>query len=104
MSQIGNIYNEGKRYTRMYRALYQPILVMGGERDLVLFSGLICGGTAINSLTWLNIVVSVILWTLAIAALRAMAKSDPQMSKIYVRSLRYAAFYPAVARPEARAK
>jgi len=38
-------------------------------------------------------------WFCSIPVFRRMAKSDPQMSKVYVRQLKYRGYYPARSRP-----
>jgi type IV secretion system protein TrbD len=39
------------------------------------------------------------LWFSAIAVLRWMAKADPQMTKVYLRQIKYRGYYPARSRP-----
>lgn len=99
MADLGIEYIDGRRYTRMYRALYQPILVLGGERDLVIMTAILCAGPAFNSLKLVNIVTSGVVWVIAIAGIRMMAKADPQLSAVYRRYLRYQIYYPAASRP-----
>ena len=40
-----------------------------------------------------------VLWIGLIRLLRGAAKIDPQMSKVYIRPLRFKRFYPAFSRP-----
>jgi type IV secretion system protein VirB3 len=39
------------------------------------------------------------LWFSAIPLLRWMAKADPQMTKVYLRQIKYRGYYPARSRP-----
>ena len=89
----------GLRATPLHRALHRANLLLGGERELVLITAIVCGGLAVSAL---NLVASAIgggVWMIAIAFLRMMAKADPQMSRIYLRQLRYRAYYPPRSRP-----
>jgi type IV secretory pathway TrbD component len=87
------------RRTAMHRALNRPNLFMGGERELVLTSGLLCFGLGVSSVNLVTTVVGVMLWFVIIAFLRMMAKADPLMSRVYLRQLRYRLHYPPRSRP-----
>jgi type IV secretion system protein VirB3 len=86
------------RRTPIYRALYRPNLILGGERELVLLSALLCGGIAVSGLNLVSIAIGLSVWLLSLAGLRLMAKADPHMSKIYLAFLRYRPYYPARSR------
>jgi type IV secretion system protein VirB3 len=87
------------RRTPLHRALYRPNLILGGERELVLITAIICGGVAVSGLNLVSAAIGVAVWLIAIALLRMMAKADPRMSKVYLRHLRFAAYYPPRSRP-----
>jgi type IV secretion system protein TrbD len=87
------------RRTALHRALYRPNLILGGERELVLITAIICGGVAVSGLNLVSAAIGVAVWLIAIALLRMMAKADPHMSKVYLRHLRFAAYYPPRSRP-----
>jgi type IV secretion system protein VirB3 len=89
----------GLRRTPLHRALYRPNLILGGERELVLIIAIICGGVAVSGLNLVSAAIGVAVWLAAIALLRMMAKADPHMSKVYLRHLRFAAYYPPRSRP-----
>lgn len=89
------------RRTPLPRALHRPNLVMGGERELVLSSGLLAGGLVVEAMNLVALAVGSAVWFGCVALLRWMAKSDPQMSRVYLRQLRYRAYYPARSRPTA---
>lgn len=82
-----------KRKTAFHRALHRPQQIMGGERELMLFSMLIAGTLVITAMNWVATAIGLFVWTLCIYGLRRMAKADPEMSKIYLRQLRYGVYY-----------
>lgn len=83
------------RRTILHRALHRPNLLMGGERELVMFSLMISGGLVATALNLPAFFIGVLVWGLTIGLLRLMAKADPYLSSVYRRHLRYAHFYPA---------
>jgi len=87
------------RRTPIHRALHRPSLIAGGEREPVLVAAILCGGVAVSALNLVATVIGIVVWLIAIAFLRMMAKSDPFMSKVYLRQLRYPAYLPARSRP-----
>jgi len=93
---------DGARRTPIHMSLTRPLLLGGAERELVLVNG-----TAIAALIfgvgfhWASITMAILLATLGHWALTRAAKHDPQMSRIYVRHVRYQEHYPACARAQA---
>ncbi len=87
------------RRTILHRALYRENLLMGGERELVMFSLLVSGGLVASALNFPAFLVGGAIWGTSIGLLRMMAKADPYMSQVYRRSLRYAPYYPARSTP-----
>lgn len=92
----------GLRRTPLHRALHRPNLVLGGERELVLFTALLAGGLAAVALSVVAVLVGAAVWFGCVGLLRRMAKADPQLSRVYLRQLRYRAYYAARSRPSAR--
>ena len=68
-----------KQEITIHQALHQIILVMGGERNLVLMLGVIAG--------------------VFIFSLAQLAKYDPMLSKTGKRHMKYKKYYPASATP-----
>jgi type IV secretion system protein TrbD len=91
--------SEPLRRTSMFRALHRPNLLLGGERGLVLLTGILAAGIAITAINLPATIISVLLWFGLIGPLRMMAKSDPWLSRIYLRYLKYGRYYPARSRP-----
>ncbi len=87
------------RITEFHRALSRPNLILGGERNLVLLTVLVAATLIMIGQSLLSVGVGLLLYVLGQGALSAMAKSDPEMSKVYLRSLRYRNFYPPRSTP-----
>jgi len=85
--------------TPLFRALYRPQMILGGERELVLLSLVLCVGLGVTSQNMVGILVSTGVWVVVIALLRLMGKADPLMSKVYLRHLQYQHYYPARSTP-----
>lgn len=90
----------GLRTASFYKALHRPQTVMGGERELTLFSMLIAGGLIVSGMNLVQAVVGAVLWFFCLHVLRLMCKADPNMSKVYLRQLKYGAtYYPPRSSP-----
>jgi type IV secretion system protein TrbD len=76
-----------------------PAYFWGGEREPALMTLIIAGGLAVSGMNTVSFLVGAALWFSAIPALRWMAKADPQMTKVYLRQIKYRAYYPARSRP-----
>ncbi len=74
-------------------------LFMGGDRELVMFSGLLAFSLIFNAQELRATVVGISLWFGALFATRRMAKSDPQMRKVYMRHRKYKPYYAARSTP-----
>ncbi len=82
-----------------HRVLHRPHLFLGGERELVMFTALVCAGFAVSSQTVWAALLSLAIWMLCIGFFRQMAKFDPHLSRIYLRHLKYQSYYPPRSRP-----
>lgn len=96
--------DEVRRMTPFHRALHRPQQIAGGERELMLFSMLVAGGLIVAALNLVATLLGVVIWLICAHGLRKMAKSDPEMSKIYIRQLKYANYYGPFSRPFRAAK
>ena len=77
------------------RAGNRHTLFMGGDREMVMFSGLLAAVLAFAAMDGLALAAGSALWFGSLWALRKMAKSDPLMRPIYLKSRQYQAYYPA---------
>jgi type IV secretion system protein VirB3 len=66
---------------------------------MVLFSGLVASVLIFACFQPVTIVAGIALWTVALFVFRRMAKADPVMRYVYLRSLAYRRYYPAHSRP-----
>ena len=74
-------------------------LFMGGDREMVMFSGLLAFALIFSAQELRATVLGLVLWTLSLFLLRLMAKADPMMRFVYLRHRRYRAYYPARSTP-----
>ncbi|MDB5597940.1 MAG: hypothetical protein JWM36_4901 [Hyphomicrobiales bacterium] len=70
-------------------------LFMGGDRELVMFAGLLAFALVFSAQELRATVLGVLLWFAALYALRLMAKSDPKLRSVYLRHRKYRSYYPA---------
>ncbi len=87
------------RRTPFRRVLHRANLFLGGERELTLSTAVVAVALAVTGQNLVALGVAALLWSGCIGVFRAMAKSDPQMSRVYARQLRYRGYYPARSRP-----
>lgn len=83
----------------MRRAGNRENLFMGGDRELVMFSGLVAGALIFSAQEVRALVFGIALWFGALFVLRQIAKADPKMRHVYLRHRRYKAYYPARSTP-----
>ncbi len=83
------------RRTRVRQSLLRPLLVLGGERELVFASGMIAAILAFSLGDLVLAAIGIAFWLLALFLLQRMAKHDPQLSRVYIRHVNKRTFYPA---------
>jgi len=74
-------------------------LFMGGDRELVMFSGLLAAALVFSAQELRATLFGILLWFGALYLLRLMAKSDPKLRQVYLRHRLYASYYPARSTP-----
>ena len=80
----------------IHSSLNRRHLLLGGERTLVMMTGLIVVVLAFSAnFKPSALVLGAIFWVAAHAALVKLAKVDPEMSLVYQRHLKYRAWYAA---------
>ena len=87
------------RATRVHRSLHRQALVLGAERELVMYAALIALLVAAGGMTVLSCAVGVAFWSLCLFALRRMAAVDPCMSKVWLRHIKQQPVYLARSKP-----
>ena len=75
--------------------MLRPLLLLGGERTLVLCSGVIAGALVLSFGDLALAGVGIAFWIVILAVLQRMAKHDPELSRVYMRHLNKRLFYPA---------
>ncbi len=94
---------DGARRTPIHMSLTRPLLLGGAERELVLINGTTIAALIFGvGFHWASMTMAALLATVGHWALTRAAKHDAQMSRIYVRHVRYQEYYPACARVQAR--
>jgi type IV secretory pathway TrbD component len=81
------------------RAGNRSSLFMGGDRELVMLSGVMAFALIFSAAELRATFVGIVLWFAALFVFRWMAKVDPRMRQVYLRHRRYAAYYPPHATP-----
>lgn len=91
---MSNVYD-----TPIHESLNRPILMMGGERNLVLMLAVIAGVFIFSLAHAWAAVMGVAMWMLGQWALSRAAAYDPQLSQTGIRAMKYKRYYPAQGTP-----
>lgn len=81
------------------RAGNRPNLFLGGDREAVMFVGMLAAILILLSQDTRAIVAGIVLWVACLSGLRKLAKADPYMLAVYRRSTKYREYYPARSTP-----
>jgi type IV secretory pathway TrbD component len=81
------------------RAGNRSNLFMGGDRELVMFAGLLAFALIFSAQELRATIFGLVLWFGTLHACRLMAKHDPKMRQVYLRHRRYKRFYPPRSTP-----
>jgi type IV secretory pathway TrbD component len=79
----------------IHQSANRPHLLLGGDRELVLFAALLSAMLVFALVTWWGVVAGITLWILSVAVLSRMGRSDPMLRQVYLRHIHYAPFYLA---------
>jgi type IV secretory pathway TrbD component len=90
---------DSPRETLIHQSANRPHLILGGDRELVLFAGLTAACLAFTLANWWGVFIGITFWLAAVAVLARMGKADPLLRHVYLRHIRYRAFYPAKSAP-----
>jgi len=74
-------------------------LFMGGDREMVMFAGLLAFALIFSAQEIRATVFGLLLWFCALFFCRLMAKSDPLMRFVYLRHRKYKTYYAARSTP-----
>ena len=93
---------DAPRRAPIHLALTRPLLLAGAERELVLVNGTIIAALIFGvGFYWASLTMAILLATVGHLGLTRAAKHDPQLSRVYVRHIRYQEYYPARAAVQA---
>lgn len=81
------------------RAGNRDNLVLGGDREMVMFAGLLAAALIFSAQEMKAGIFGVLMWIGALQVFRVMAKSDPKMRFVYLRQRRYRPYYAARSTP-----
>jgi len=74
-------------------------LFLGGDRDAVMFVGLLSFALVATSLELKATLFGLGLWFVSLYVARKLANADPMMRQVYKRHRKYKKYYPARATP-----
>ena len=83
----------------IHNSLNRPMLVLGGERQLVLMLGVVAGIFIFSLAQLWAAIVGISIWTVGQYFLAKAAAYDPQLSKVGPRHLKYRKYYLSSATP-----
>ncbi len=92
------------RNVTIHQSLLRDDLVLGGERDPVLYAGVLAVIIFVNGMSLSGTGLALAVWLASLTALRRMAKADPMMSRVWLRHIRQQRYYPAHSSPWVRDK
>src|SRR5437762_1507069 len=97
-----DVLMDAPRRAPIHLALTRPLLLAGAERELVLMNGTIIAALIFGvGFHWASLTMAILLATVGHWGLTRAAKHDPQLSRVYVRHIRYQEYYPAQAAGQA---
>jgi type IV secretion system protein VirB3 len=85
----------GPRKVDVHLSLTRPLLMMGCEREPLIISAVIAVTLVFMLGNLWFAIAGVAFWVISVGVLQRMAKSDYQLSTIYIRHSRYKTFYSA---------
>lgn len=92
-------YRGELRQVSIRQSLIRPMELMGGERELVLISGILSVGLGFAMMGSFGItiggVTGSVLYIILMFVVLRMGKSDLQLSRVFSRHLKYRSYYPA---------
>ena len=93
---------DAPRRAPIHLSLTRPLLLAGAERELVLLNGTLIAALIFGvGFHWASLTMAILLASVGHWGLTQAAKHDPQLSRIYVRHIRYQEYYPARAAVDA---
>jgi type IV secretion system protein VirB3 len=91
------------RETVIHESANRPNQILGGDRELVIGSGMVAVLILFSLGNIVGIVIGILFWLSSVFVLQRMGKADPLLRRVYLRHIRYQPFYPAKATLHSRA-
>jgi len=88
----------------IHASLHRPLLIFGGEREMVLSYGIVVFTFMFAVLSWWSTIAGIVMWVAGQWGLSKAAKFDFKLSKTGLRALRYRRLYLSRSTPFARLK
>jgi type IV secretion system protein TrbD len=83
------------REITIHPSMHRARLILGADRELVIFVGLVSAILVFALATWWSVLAGTFLWLAGVALLVRMGKEDLLMRSVYLRHVKYQAFYTA---------
>src|SRR3954452_8665241 len=83
----------------IHRSGIRPHLLLGGDREMVLFLGLVSFTLIVVTFQGPAALFGVVLWFVGLFLLRMAGKSDPQLRRVFVRAILWRGHYQARSTP-----
>lgn len=84
-----------KSTTPLLQSLTRPILLLGGERENVIFLACLALSLCTVGRDIVSLILALLIWIIGIIVSKLTAKIDPWATKVFLRSLLYRDFYSA---------
>ena len=84
---------------KVNQGLLKKDLFMGGERELTIFSVFAWSLLILISFNWIAVIIGLSGYCITMFFLRRMAQKDPELSKVYLRHIKYKPYYKAHSTP-----
>lgn len=85
----------------VHRSLVRPMLLLGGERELVLMLAMIAGIFILSLFQVWAAITGIVIWSIGMFFLQRMGERDAKLSKVFIRAFRYSKkrYIPASSTP-----
>jgi len=88
--------SDGLNRTPLWDSELRPDHWFGAERQPALFTLSLSATLIFIGMSWYTVLLGIAFWLVVMAFLRQMAKSHPQMTRVYQRYTKYRDYYPGV--------
>jgi type IV secretion system protein VirB3 len=84
-----------KRSAPLLQSLTRPILLLGGERENIIFLACLSLSLCTAGRDLASVILALLIWCIGLIVSKLTAKADPWATKVFLRSLLYGDFYNA---------